>query len=224
MFVPAGGQLVHGNELLAKVVSEYPKTQFFYVRQYTLRRVLAIFRSDEQIKVPIGWDAFACVDSAIDVFIGYLMLDAWIGNQDRHHENWGLVNSPQLTRHLAPTYDHASSLGRNEIDQTRKERLKTRDRRRSMETYVERARSAFFATPASNRPMSTIDTFREGGKMRPGAAKYWLGNIERVSSQEVQLLFEKVPPERITDVAIEFALKMLDLNRQRLLPLKEEFR
>jgi hypothetical protein len=45
------------------------------------------------------------------------MLDAWIGNGDRHHLNWGLVRNkltPNIieTIHLAPTYDHASSLGR----------------------------------------------------------------------------------------------------------------
>ncbi|MEG3898961.1 MULTISPECIES: hypothetical protein [unclassified Microcoleus] len=45
------------------------------------------------------------------------MLDAWIGNTDRHHENWGFVEvraskTPQVIAHLAPTYDYASSLGR----------------------------------------------------------------------------------------------------------------
>ena len=32
-FVPQGGYLVHGNELLAEVVSEYPTKQSFRVRQ-----------------------------------------------------------------------------------------------------------------------------------------------------------------------------------------------
>ena len=31
--------------------------------------------------------------SALDLFICYLMLDAWIGNTDRHAENWGIVVS-----------------------------------------------------------------------------------------------------------------------------------
>jgi serine/threonine protein kinase HipA of HipAB toxin-antitoxin module len=50
------------------------------------------------------------VDGADDVFLGYLMLDAWIANLDRHHENWGLVLTKDITGHLAPSYDHASSL------------------------------------------------------------------------------------------------------------------
>jgi hypothetical protein len=50
------------------------------------------------------------------LFPGYLMLDALIGNTDRHHENWGarvlagLGNGRRMAV-LAPTYDHASSEG-----------------------------------------------------------------------------------------------------------------
>lgn len=52
---------------------------------------------------------------------GYLVLDALVGNTDRHHQNWGVVVQGKrgadqvLLVHsiqLAPTFDHASSLGR----------------------------------------------------------------------------------------------------------------
>ena len=85
-FVPPGGRLVHGNELLERWVSHYPVTQFRRVRQHTLRLVLTAI-GNTQAKLPIGWVPFPCVDTAVDVFVGYLMLDAWIANQDRHHEN-----------------------------------------------------------------------------------------------------------------------------------------
>lgn len=41
------------------------------------------------------------------------MLDALVANLDRHHENWGIVVDPSglLPTELAPTFDHASSLG-----------------------------------------------------------------------------------------------------------------
>jgi hypothetical protein len=38
------------------------------------------------------------------------------------------------------------------------------------------------------------------------------------------MIFEQIPRGLISDVAIEFALKMLDLNRQRLLSLREDVR
>jgi len=39
-----------------------------------------------------------------------LLLDAWIGNGDRHQENWGFVRDHQALR-IAPTYDVAACLG-----------------------------------------------------------------------------------------------------------------
>jgi len=222
-FVPEGGRLVHGNELLAQVVMGYQPAQFFHVRQHTLRRVLAIIKN-EHIRGPIGWNVFPGMDLAIDVFVGYLMFDAWIANQDRHHENWALVVSQERATHLAPTYDHASSLGSNETDKNRKDRLTTRDCGRSMGRYVERAASAFFASPRSNKPMSTLDAFREAGKVRQRAARAWLDSLARLSLQDVKIIFDQIPRDRISEVAIEFALRMLELNRQRLLGLYEVLR
>ena len=48
------------------------------------------------------------------LFAGYLVLDAVIGNTDRHHENWGLLLRRTETGwkgQVAPSFDHASSLG-----------------------------------------------------------------------------------------------------------------
>jgi hypothetical protein len=153
-FAPPGGRWVAGNEVLIHLDKSYPKEKFYRVRQHTLRLVLTIIRQDI-IQPPLNWNRFGEVRSALDVFIGYLMLDAWVSNQDRHHENWGFIVSPEITIHLAPTFDHASSLGWNETDGTRTERLTTRDSRRNMDRYVERAVSAFFSSPASDKPMST---------------------------------------------------------------------
>ena len=41
--------------------------------------------------MPFEWKPIEGIVSALDVFVGYLLLDAWIGNTDRHHENWGFV-------------------------------------------------------------------------------------------------------------------------------------
>lgn len=55
--------------------------------------------------------------SAVDWFVVYLFFDALIGNVDRHSSNWALEldwSSPDSNRiplRLAPSFDHASSLG-----------------------------------------------------------------------------------------------------------------
>jgi len=217
-FIPLDARLELGNELLAKVVPGYSKTKRFGVTQHTVRRVMAILRN-RRIKLPIGWTEFTAVETARDVFVGYLMFDAWIANQDRHHENWGLVATPEAT-HLAPSYDHASSLGSGETDTDREDRLSPSDKRRSMERYVERAVSAFYASSASKKPLSPLEAFDEVGKLRPQAADAWLERLRHVSEHDVTSIFEQIPPEHISPVASRFAQRMLEVNRQRLLALQ----
>jgi len=218
-FAPARGRLVAGNEVLVRIDKGYPKEKFYRVRQHTLRVVLNIIKL-EAILPPLNWNSVGDIQSALDVFLGYLMLDAWIANQDRHHENWGFIVSPDRTIHLAPTFDHASSLGWNETDETRTQRLATRDSRRGMDSYVARALSAFFTSPTSTKPMPTLDVFREASKLRPLAAKVWVDRLSRISDNDVTAIFDRIPVDRISDAARRFAMKMLELNQKRLLELE----
>src|SRR6266550_2815179 len=214
-FVPEGGGLVHGNELILKLVPEYPGAKSFRVRQHTVRLALAVLRANAP-SPPIAWEPIPGVASAIDVFVGYLLLDALIGNTDRHHENWGLVVSPEMTIHLAPSYDHASSLGRNESDENRRDRLTTRDAGRSVRRYAERAASAFYGTGGKG-PLSTFEAFVEGAGIAPAAAKAWLNRLSGVTLEDTLRIFQEVPLTLVTEPAIEFAQTMLETNRDRLL-------
>ena len=210
-FAPERGRLVAGNELLVRIDKGYPREKFYRVRQHTLRLVLNIIKLDT-ILPPLNWKSIGDIRSALDVFLGYLMLDTWIANQDRHHENWGFIVSPERTIHLAPTFDHASSLGWNETDETRTQRLTTRDRRRNMDRYVMKALSAFFSSPTSAKPMTTLDVFRDASKLRPRAAKAWVDRLSRISNNDVTNVFDQVSVDRISDTARRFAMKMLELN------------
>ncbi len=221
-FVPVGAQLRPGNELLARIMRGYEIKKYYKQRKHTLRLVMTVMENKE-IKLPIDWSGLDGIHSAADVFVGYLMLDAWIANQDRHHENWAHIVVPEdgtRSVHLAPSYDHASSFGSNETDANRKSRLTTRDTGRSMEKYVERARSAFYLTPNSSKPLSTIDAFQKAANRRPEAARLWLKQLEGISSSDTRSIFERIPKTEITEVGIEFTQRILGLNSERLLKLR----
>ncbi len=146
------------------------------------------------------------------------MLDALVGNQDRHDENWGLILLPDGLITLAPTFDHASSLGRNEQDDERIERLRTTDHGRSVERYVARARSALYGR-VGERPLSTLEAFQEAGRppeLRE-ARDYWLSRLATIRLAEFQLILDNIPPTEISDPAKAFSLRMLEINRERLL-------
>jgi hypothetical protein len=198
---------------------EYPVSRFYRVKEHTLDLVMHTIGLT-QAQPPIGWMHEDQIKRGTDVFVGYLMFDAWIANQDRHHENWGLIYTGK-TIHLAPSYDRASSLGRNESDEKRKHRLteKGRDGRLIIESYIENANSAFYTSDGSTR-LKTIDTFERAAKRNPSAGKFWLNRLNNISDNDVHTIFKNVPTSEITDLATEFAKNMLKLNKNRLLAIE----
>lgn len=213
--VAEGFRLVHGNELLAGV-SGYDAEKRYRVKGHTVRLVVAVI-ARSNVNFPIGYNAPSVFTSAADIFAGYLMLDALVGNQDRHHENWALVTGPDRCVYLAPTFDHAASLGRNESDEAREDRLTTKDKGRSVEVYVERARSALYKTPGSARPLSTLDAFIEVARFRQVAAKYWVSKLGGLSFIDIETILNNIPSSEMSDQARAFASKMLKLNIERIL-------
>ncbi|MBA3991922.1 MAG: HipA-like protein [Cyanobacteria bacterium DS2.3.42] len=230
-FAPKGTELVPGNEFMVETDPGYPKkanrTQY-RTPEHVLGRVLDTL-SSKNILPPAEWRTTAEMVSAADVFVGYLLFDAWIGNGDRHDENWGILlrrsagEATQFDRYLAPTFDHASSLGRNESDDRRLLRIESNDANFSVSGYAFRSRSAFYAAATDNHPMSTFDAFSSAAKSIETAAAYWLKQLGNVSDAEVRAILSRIPEEFMSQTASRFAQKMLEFNQQRLLALRSVF-
>lgn len=216
--VPADGRLVMGNELLAEIHSTYPEQQRYKVQDHTLGRIVALL-SKPDISLPMNWQPPSnAIKNAVDVFLGYLLLDAWIANQDRHHENWGVIHHGEI--YLAPTYDHAASMGQNESDTKRKELLTTRDRGRHISRYIEKARSAIYLNKSEQKSLLTLAVFQLLAAKRPESAKLWLQRLGDIETKQCQNVFNKIPPSEISETTIEFAMTLLELNKKRLLEVK----
>lgn len=216
-FLSKNTALLHGNDILAGLVSNYPKDIIYNQSQHTLTNALKAI-SLEGLRLPIGWSAPDGISSAISVFVGYLLLDAWIGNGDRHHENWGFVlQLPKGVPHLAPTYDHASCLGRELQDAKRQSRLQSQ----TVGQYAIKSRSAFYENINDKRTISTFDTFTKIAKAYPKSAGIWLNQLAQISDTEVGTVLSCVPDHRMSTLARAFTATMLSFNRIRLLNLRE---
>lgn len=158
---------------------------------------------------------------ARDVFVGYLLLDAWIGNSDRHHENWAIIQRGE-ERFLSPTYDHASSLGRNEQDAKMTGRLHGTDPRSTVEAYAQKCRSALHETSGAKRPMTTREAFALSMKHRCEAAAHWLARLRALDAQRTSEVLESIPDERCSDLHRRFASQILENNRHHLLSLARQ--
>lgn len=221
--VKKGDRLIHGNELIeGKVIVARgdENLRYYEQRSHIASRAFQFFKKNSDIIVPPqGYLPVNGVDSALGVFVGYLLFDAWIANQDRHSENWGVVSSgDQLF--LSASYDHGSGLARNETDERRKIMLSTKDKGASLEAYAARARSAFYPNAAGESKVKAYLThvlFQLSHKEDVRAGDIWIERLASISDTDIADIINQVPGRLMTDVAREFTAKLLRVNINRLI-------
>jgi hypothetical protein len=213
-FHPREGELVFGNELLSYVVAGYETAPRHRRVHHTIGRVMAMLEV-RSVNPPLGWASKEGVESSEAVFLGYLMLDTLIGNQDRHDQNWGVLLYRQEI-FLQHTYDHASSLGRLLSDEACAVRLNTRDLQQSAAEYVKKARSALYP-PNGTKTLLTLEAYEAAARRNPAASRYWMGKLAALTDDAMWSTISKVDDERMGRASKEFAFQMLKLNKKRLL-------
>ena len=218
--------LILGNVLLARQYSNYPRdetSKFKKTIQYTPTLIFNTLEDAElNILPPRKRDLTQPIKSAGEMFVGYLLLDTWIGNTDRHDQNWGVlehIKSENARYSLAPTFDHASSLGRELLDEKREMRLRAGSKGYQVIDYLQnkKGRSPFHDERNENEQLFNIEVFRRAASRYPKASKYWLDKLVAISDEQVKEIFEKIPNKLISRIGIEFALKVLDINKNVLL-------
>ncbi|AKT40908.1 HipA family kinase [Chondromyces crocatus] len=214
-----GEVLVHGNELLQDHHPNYPAHTYRRASQHTVDSVLRAL-GQSLIHPPVDVALRADITAAAGWFVGYLLLDALIGNTDRHHENWGIIQRTGVeVRYatLAPSYDHASSLGRELRDEDRAARLSGKDIRRTVRKYAEKTRSALYASETDPRPLSPIEAFRTASRKVPLTGDMWRDLLWRVDDDTLSRIVETLPEGHASTLARRFARALLDENRRALL-------
>lgn len=205
-FAVDGLELVHGNQILQAFVQGYDPEKRFRQADHTMNNVLvaldAIFAKD------------TAKQEAKSYFVEYLVLDALIGNTDRHHENWGVLR--QRKGHdwfgvLAPSFDHASSLGRELVDD-RRARLLDENR---VGTYVERGRGAIYWSSKAAHGPSPLELVRRAALDYSDLLRPALEKIEKLEN-DVDNLFRRVPDGWMSPLETSFAEEMIHYNLDQL--------
>lgn len=206
--VDAGEALVHGNELLAGHVTDYDLKKTFRQSDHTLENIrLAIERV-----LPIGQ-----AKAALKQLASYMVLDALIGNTDRHHENWGLkvqvkMDTTSAKISVAPSFDHASSLGR-ELQDSRRAAFLEADQ---VIRYVNRGRGGIFRDPAAPHGENPLRLVQLAARAYPDHFQDALQMVAALSPATVTQIISSLPEDRASPVAKRFAETMV-LHARRVL-------
>jgi hypothetical protein len=159
------------------------------------------------VSPPIGYEDAKL--TAVGWFAGYLIFDALIGNQDRHSENWGLELDLNSTFHLAPSYDHATSLG---IVQRNTDKLgQLLKEPEALNNFVVRARGTRFETHAKTSLVDVAAAFCR--LTEPGAAIHWGHQISALDLDEVEAI---VASAKMSSPNDRLAIEIIRLNKERL--------
>ena len=205
-FARRGRELHHGNDLLEGVVYGYDAQKRFGQSSHTLGNIWTAM--DYALVHP------GAARRAKTIIADYLVLDAIIGNTDRHHENWGLLRRRTARgwhAMVAPSFDHASSMGR-ELQNTRRERLLAG---RRVGSYVERGRGAIY-WEEDGPPISPLELVRRSVDNHGGYFSSALARLRRLDAATIGAIVNRIPDDWMSAPARTFAVALLCYNLNEL--------
>ncbi len=202
--------LVHGNELLGGLITGYDRDKERGQADHTFDNIVSVL---ERL-----FPTEKARRTAALRMVGYLVFDALVGNTDRHHQNWGVLlerrtqpgRRPAFVMQLAPTFDHASSLGRELTDEARQRHLDEN----TMERYLRKGRGGIFESRNAKHGMSPMALSDLLAQRYPKLFKPWQLRVRQVAEVDLNLLLERVPSERMSITARAFALAFLATSRK----------
>ena len=206
-FINDDQDLFHGNQILARHLGDYDPDQKFDQSGHTLKNIWLAF---EQIfENPDG------SDSAKARFAEFIVLDAIIGNRDRHHENWGVARrhtEAGLVGYLAESFDHASSLGR-ELQDIRRDGLLANNR---VSNYSERDGGGIYWSESDKNGPSPLELARLAYGEYPEILGVALAKVSRLDQEKLEDIFKGIRGEWMSQSARRFASQLINYNCKEL--------
>ena len=203
--------LVHGNEILAGHVTGYDREKRFKQSDHALHNIVAAIQSVFSVKN---------ADSVLARLARYVVFDALIGNTDRHHENWGLKVSfdAEKKTHLvsvAPSFDHASSMGRELRDEARADLLARND----VAKYIAGGRGGIFICADDKRGANPLELARLGAERYPDHFRGALASLRLLQPSSIRTIIDQLPVERASNAAKDFAHAVVCHSLDQLLKI-----
>ena len=207
-FVSSQETLMHGNELLGLAISDYNPAQSRRPPRHNLDNIFRILEN-----VCAGMDPLYS-EKLKTQFADYLVLDAIIGNTDRHHENWGVlldVNEETLLG-LAPSFDHASSLGR-ELSNARRKRHLAEE---TIGNYSAGGRGGIYWSEDDSRRPRPLNLVSRAIASYADVFRSALEKLAMLEERNILEAVSRIPDEWMTSPERDFATAMMRHSLERL--------
>ena len=198
-----GGEREPLEAILQRAIENYN-----YGSDYNISSVINILEK-QNVRLPPDYSLPEGINNGADMFVGALMLDAYICNIDRHSRNFDIIiDFNEGIQYLSPIFDNGRSLGSFLQDDIKVNR--------SISDYSKSAQSSI---TVAGYKKNGLQTFEEAAKLKPQAAKIWQDRLSQINTREIQKLFDQIPEERITPISRSFSTNLLSHNQSQLLNL-----
>jgi hypothetical protein len=214
-YTPNGSQTMSLRSFLSQVDPNYDCAYSdSYEDGYSVENVM-YYLQQNSVGLPPSWEGIEGIDDGVDLLVGYLLLDTWLGATDRHDENLEIAIS-ETGYTLCPSFDHGDCLGSKLplLEQV----VNFKDPRLS--------ESCWWQTQDIDGRLETIEAttleaFNNACQNRAISAKSWLDKLAAITYLQINEIFDRIPEGRITPVAAKFAKELLQFNQNELLKNSE---
>ncbi len=209
-FVPPGAELKHGNDILPDAVPGYDPHLRFGQREHSVANIVKALRN---LAAEPGIDFN--LELTLTAMAEYAVFDGLISNSDRHHENWALLyDTEQHTCTLAPSYDHATSLGRNLTDDDRNRRLNNKG---GVLDYLVKRPGRTFVDPSRKSGPSPLLLAQLICLTAPTRVRPLLERLGNTPDRDFRNAINRIPNAIMSRTAKKFAHQAVQIGKTELL-------
>lgn len=206
-----GFDLIHGSEVLAGRVLGYQKLKRWHQSDHSIANIIAAVENTFPPRQQI---------TQLRILAGFIVLDAIICNTDRHHDNWALLRGPgpsgKTIHAVAPSFDHASSLGR-ELRDERRQRMLTQ---KSIEQYALKGHGGIYWHASDEKGENPLALALKAAADYPNYFKPWLARLGELQMGDFCGILECVPIEWMSDLAKQFSVALISETVAKLKTIK----
>ena len=205
-------ELFHGNELLNALDPAYDVFHKGAFPDYSVKAVIRAWSSlvggRSSNPMPL-WDIY------LKQLASYLLFAGLVSNTDRNHTNWAVlsgISGGDFAFSPAPSFDHASSLGRELQDEKRSYILSSG----GMLSYLNERKSAIFVD-SRRPPPSPLRLAQLLCRWSPSFTKDAVDRMSSVSDLEFHRCIDRVPSVLMPEISKEFTYQVLFVGREEIL-------
>ena len=203
----------HGSEILQVIFEGYNATLKFNQREHSIKNIVTGMATLMDIG---GYNPMPFWDEELKTLASYALLDGIVGNTDRHHDNWMVAviyDGGDMKIVILPSFDHASSLGR-ELTDDKRESILTAN---SMLDYIRRGRGGVFVNSRRRRALPPLRLAQLLCRWAPAFTRETCDRIEEASEGALAEVVNRVPEAAMSASAKKFAIELIVTSRAELL-------